>query len=325
MSKSSGGLLSGLEVAVTVDDQFQWTGIPFPEGHGPHTVSKKMMKAFEAYGVPGVYAFNSTAPTEEDPRVLDILDDWCAAGHYVGNHTHQHISLNWLDVDTYLRDIETSERLLSRWIEASPSRYFRYAFAMEGDSATKTRQVQTHLSQNGFLSSPVTLWFYDAQFMVAYDRALRLTDRAAQRWIEDTLVDTAIEQIENQAAAATAALGRSPAHIMLIHGTTVAGATIERILGRLTEEGVVFVTSERAMADPANVIGSPVTTRQFRNSTQKWAEHAGVSIPDVPPAVLAEVEKAAPIEGMSYDEVLGRAIQEWTRRVPFTPVPADFH
>ncbi|MEV0702772.1 hypothetical protein AB0I53_33295, partial [Saccharopolyspora sp. NPDC050389] len=48
-----------------------------------------------------------------------------------------------------------------------------------------------------------------------------------------------------------------------------------------------------------------------------------VSIPDVPPAVLAEVEKVAPIEGMSYDEVLGRAIQEWTRRVSFTPVPAD--
>jgi len=325
MSDTQTDPLSGLKLAVTVDDQFQWTGIPFPAGHGPRSISRAMINAFAAHNVPEVYAFNSTAPTDDDPSMLDILDDWCAAGHHVGNHTHQHVSLNWVDVDTYLRDVDMSERILSKWIDHAPTRYFRYAFGMEGDEFRKTQQVQTHLSRTGFLSSPVTIWFYDAQFMVAYDRAIQLDDRDARRWIEDTMIETAIDQIRTQAAASTAALGRLPAHILLVHGTTVAGATIDRILERLVKSGVVFITSEEAMSDPANVIGAPVTTRQFRNSTQKWAEHAEVGLPNMPPAVLEDVEKAALIEGMSYDEVLGRAIQKWTTKIPFTPVPQDFH
>lgn len=317
--------LSGTEIAVTVDDQWQWTGIPFPPGRGPRMVAKAMIEAFANHSVPGVYAFNSTAPTENDQTALQILDDWCEAGHFIGNHTHQHISLNWLDVDTYISDIDASEKILANWIDASPSRYFRYAFGMEGDTVEKTRQVQAHLSKTDYLSAPVTVWFYDAQFMVAYDRAIQLDDRAAMATIEDMLVTTAIAQIERQVQAAHAAIGRNSAHIMLIHGTTVAGATIDRVLGELAQRGVTFVSLEKAMDDPVNLVGPPLTTRCFRNSTQKWAQWAGVEIADTPPAVLAEVEQIASIDGMSYNEVLGRAIAQWTQRIPFTPVPTDFH
>lgn len=317
--------LNGLRVAVTIDDQFQWTGIPFPEGHGPTSVSRQMIEAFANHSVPEVYAFNSTAPTDDDPSVLSILDDWCAAGHHVGNHTHQHISLNWLDVDTYLSDVDKSEKILGPWLDQAPTRYFRYAFAMEGDTLEKTRQVQTHLTSTGFLSSPVTLWFYDAQFAIAYQRALALGDTDAQKWIEDTLVRTAIDQTRKQAAAAASALGRSPAHILLVHGTTVAGVTLDRILAELARLGVQFITSEEAMRDPANVIGSPLTTRQFRNSSQKWAEFAGVEVDDVPPAILADLEEVAKLDGQSWNEVLGGATAEWARRIPFEPVPTDFH
>lgn len=317
--------LAGLKVALTVDDQFQWTGIPFPAGYDPARISKVMIEAFAEHSVPGVYAFNSTAPTDDHPEYLDILDDWMAAGHYVGNHTHQHISLNWLDVDTYLRDVDASQKILDRWIEASPSRYFRYAFGMEGDQFEKTLQVQTHLTKRGFLSNPVTCWFYDAQFMSAYHRALELKDREAMSQVENLIVETAIVQIRRQAEAAQEAIGRIPPQLLLIHGTAVAGATIGRICGELRRLGVEFITSEEAMADPANVIGAPYTTRQFRNMTQKWAESEGFTIPDMPPAVLEQVEQIAVIEGESFDEALARAIREWTKRVEFTPVPGDFH
>lgn len=317
--------LNGLRVAVTVDDQFQWTGIPFPKGHGPRSVSTQMIEAFANHSVPGVYAFNSTAPTDDNPEFLKILDTWCEAGHHVGNHTHQHISLNWIDADTYVSDVDKSEQILRPWLESAPSRYFRYAFAMEGDTFEKTRRIQTHLTNTGYLSSPVTLWFYDAQFAVAYQRALALGDLSAQKWIEDTLVQTSIDQTRTQAAAAARALGRSPAHILLIHGTTVAGATLDRILAELARLGVQFITSEEAMRDPANVIGAPLTTRKFRNSTQKWAEFAGVDLADVPPAILDDVEDAAKLAGQSWNEVLGGAIVEWAQRIPFEPVADDFH
>ena len=324
MTNEADGQLTGLKIAVTVDDQFQWAGVPFPDGYSPRSVSVKMIEAFDAHGVTGVYAFNSTAPTDAHPSYLDILDDWCAAGHHVGSHTHEHLSLNWLDVDAYLRDVDAGEQILRQWIDAAPSRYFRYAFAMEGDTEDKTRRVQTHLTRTGFLSSPVTLWFWDAQFLAAYSRAVALSDRDALQWLEDTLVDTAITQIKNQVAAAAAAIGRSQAHILLIHGTAIAGQTIARILARLSDEGVVFITSEEALRDPANVIGPPLTTRQFRNTSQKWAELAGIPIKDVPPAVLEEVEETAVIDGMGFNDLMGGAIARCVQRIPCTPVVTDF-
>lgn len=317
--------LAGVRMAVTVDDQFQWTGMPFAQGWNPQRVSKAMIEAFAVHDVPGVYAFNSTAPTEDKPRDLDILDDWCAAGHHVGNHTHQHLSLNWMDADTYLEDMDASEQILNRWIEAAPTRYFRYAFAMEGDTEDKTRQVQRHLTRTGYLSNPVTLWFYDAQFMAAYHRAVELSDRGAMRWLEDSLVDTAVNQVETQVAATSGALGRPASHILLIHGTSVGGATIERILRRLAESGVVFITSEEAMQDPANIIGPQLTTRQFRNTSQKYAEMAGQPIPGMPPAILDDVERTAVIEGMAFEDLLGAAIRESIQRVPCVPVVTDFN
>ena len=317
--------LAGAKIAVTVDDQFQWSGVPFARGWSPQRVSKAMIDAFADHGVRGVYAFNATAPTVGKPSDLDILDDWCAAGHHVGNHTHEHLSLNWMDVDTYLRDMDASEQLLSRWIEKSPTRYFRYAYAMEGDTEEKTRRVQSQLTKAGYLSNPVTLWFYDAQFMVAYQRAVALSDRNSMQWLEDNLVDTALDLITSQVAAAVSALGRSPSHILLIHGTAIAGATIGRILGQLAEADVVFVTSEEAMQDPANVIGPQLTTRKFRNVTQKYAELAGDPIPNMPPAILEEMERIAVIEGMAWSDVIGAAMRRSIERLGCTPDVTDFH
>ena len=68
----STSILNGLKIAVTVDDQWQWIGIPFPAGHDCRTVSRAMLDAFSAHGVPGVYAFNSTAPTEEKACLLEL-------------------------------------------------------------------------------------------------------------------------------------------------------------------------------------------------------------------------------------------------------------
>ena len=62
MTNEADGQLSGLKIAVTVDDQFQWAGVPFPDGYSPRSVSAKMIEAFDAHGVTGVYAFNSTMP-----------------------------------------------------------------------------------------------------------------------------------------------------------------------------------------------------------------------------------------------------------------------
>lgn len=298
-----------IKLAITVDDVYQWSGIPFPDGYSPHTVTRSLLQAFERNGVEQVYAFSNTRPIDEDPGLTGVLDAWCEAGHHIGNHTHYHSSLNWVQPGTYIEDIERSEAVIGDWIDRAPSRYFRYCMDMWGDTPEKTREVQTYLAKAGYTPAPLTYWFYDAQFMTPYMRTLKAGNTDDQAFLQDAFVDTAVSQLRNQVAAARASLGRDPVHIALVHGTAIAGDTYDRVLAAYGELGVEFVTLEEAMRDPANLIPPPVTTRMFRNFTQKWAEHAGVDIPDTPaPAILEKVSATSPIEGMSDAEVLGPAI-----------------
>mgnify|MGYP000636838830 CR=1 FL=1 len=87
--------------------------------------------------------------------------------------------------------------------------------------------------------------------------------------------------ILNQAAAAREVFGRQPAHIALVHGTPIAADAYAEVLAAYAAAGVQFVTLEEAMSDPANQIVPPTVTRYFRNSTQKWAEHAGIGVADL--------------------------------------------
>ncbi|WP_159085846.1 polysaccharide deacetylase family protein [Aeromicrobium chenweiae] len=312
-----------IKLAVTVDDPFMWKGADFPPDYSPAGVATSMADAFAEHGVPGVYSFASTLPTDDHPEWLEALDSWVERGHHVGAHTHSHSSLNWGPADPYIDDIDRNMGILEPWIAQAPTRYFRYAFDMWGDEQAKTDAVQLHLARRGYVPAPITTWFYDVQFLVSYIRTLVAGDEEGRAWIRKTFASTAVESLRSQAAAARAVFGRDPVHIALIHGTPVAGDCYGDVLAAYAEHGVEFVTLEEAMADPANQIVAPTVTRFFRNSTQKWAEYAGIDVENTPPQVLHQVREICLIEGMDENAVLGPALVAAAESVGATFVPTD--
>ena len=42
----------------------------------------------------------------------EIFDHWSEAGHRIGNHTHYHANLNWVDEGKYIHDIERTAELI---------------------------------------------------------------------------------------------------------------------------------------------------------------------------------------------------------------------
>jgi peptidoglycan/xylan/chitin deacetylase (PgdA/CDA1 family) len=312
-----------LKIAISVDDVFLWPGVPFPDGYSAGSVTQTLTRWFAEYGVPGVYAFSATAPMDGDPSAPDVLDAWCEAGHHVGSHTHNHPSLNWLPAQDYIADIERSVALIEPWIARAPTRYFRYAFDMWGDTAAKTDEVQAHLARTGYLPAPISTWFYDAQFVAPYLRATVTQDREAQRWVQDAYVETAVSQLRHQVAAARRMFGRDPIQIALVHGTPITGDTYGRVLEQYAELGAEFVTLEEALEDPVNQIVPPTVTRYFRNSTQKWAAYLGDTVEDAPPAILDRVRAVAPVPELDERVIFGEAFDSIGRAVGATPVMAD--
>lgn len=293
-----------IRLAVTIDDLFLWKGTPVPPERSPLRTAKELTLAFERHGIEGVYSFSNTAPPEDDPALYQVFDHWSEQGHYVANHTHRHPSLNWIEPATYIDDIEYTEKLIDRWSSLAPTRYFRYCMDMWGDTPEKQEAVEAYLQRSGYTSSPVSAWFYDHAWIVPYWRAFKKRDRDAQAWLRQSFVDTAVEQLRTQATAARQMFGRDPAQIWLSHGTPIAGECMDQILDTFAAANVEFVSLEEAMADPMYAT-QPVVTERFRNMVQKWAQAKGVTIPNMPPAILAEVESIAEIEGESTEEVFG--------------------
>lgn len=312
-----------LKLAITVDDLFEWVGSARFEESQSLKNARRLTDAFASHSIKDVYAFSNTAPADDDPTLYRVFDHWSERGHHVGNHTHQHASLNWVTPTHYISDIERTEALIAPWSNLAPFRTFRHCFDMWGDTSAKRDEVVEWLLRAGYRIAPISLWFYDGQFSLAYTRALIARDETAQAWLRERFVETAVNQLQLQAAAAQLIFGRDPIHIWLIHGTPIAAACIAAILDRFAEAGVVFVDLEEALADPMNQ-RQPIVTAKFRNQVQKWAEWKGVAIEDCPPAILSDLEQVCPRPGVSEPEVMEKMMLRLTRSMGMPPVQAGF-
>jgi peptidoglycan/xylan/chitin deacetylase (PgdA/CDA1 family) len=312
-----------VKLAVTVDDLFLWPEVGHQNGFSPASCSESLMRAFATNGVPAVYAFSATFALDDDPALTSVLDEWCATGHHIGGHTHFHACLNWLGAKRYIEDIDQSHELIEQWVAKAPTRYFRFAMDMLGDTQSKTNEVLTHLAQTGYMHAPISYWFYDTQFVFPYDRAKRLDKQDDLEWLRDKFVETAVSCLRGQVAASEQCLGRVPAHISLVHNSPIAADTYDRVLEAYAEAGAEFVTLEEAMRDPANMIVAPGANPHFRNLTQRWAEVLGVEIEGTPPEVLEELDAIAPIDGWDSYTLFSKALDGMARGTGATPVLQD--
>lgn len=304
-----------IRLAISMDDLLLWPDMPLAAGYSHLNITQAMTKAMKGHGVTGTYAFSATSPADSRPELYGVFDHWAEAGHHIANHTHHHANLNWVTVPNYLADIERTETLIEPWARRAPTRYFRYCMDNWGNTPEKHEGVQAYLDRNGFTAAPISIWFYDTEFLAPHWRALKAGDADGVKRVRQLFVDTAEKQLRVQAAAARAMFGRDPAHIWLIHGTPLAADCLGAILDRFAAANVTFVGLEEAMADPFNRDAVPIVTPRFLNQVQKWAALKGVAIEDCPPAVFEEIDRISPMPGHSTPEVMGRVFRAISDRV----------
>jgi len=299
-----------IKLAISMDDLFLWPNMPIAPGYSHLSITKAMTNALAAHRIKGAYAFSATLPAEKQPDLFSVFDHWVECGHHIANHTHHHANLNWVTAPKYIADIERTETLIEPWSSKAPTRYFRYCMDNWGNTPEKHASVQAYLDRHGFKAAPISIWFYDVEFLAPHWRAIKAGDADGATWLRKAFVDTAENQFRVQAAAARAMFGRDPVHIWLIHGTPLAADCLGEILDRFAAAGVVFVSLDEAMAEPLNNAPVPIITPRFLNQVQKWAEVKGLPIEDCPPrAMLEAIERVAPMPGLSGPEVSARVFK----------------
>ncbi|WP_066657378.1 MULTISPECIES: polysaccharide deacetylase family protein [unclassified Sphingomonas] len=226
-----------------------------PRGAGafldPDARAKKLTAALKRAGVKQAVFFvnpgNIGQPGHGDG--VANLDRYVKAGHVLANHSWSHPKLGNTDATVYLADLDRAEA----WLKARPGYrpWFRFPFLDEGGKdKVKRDAIRAGLKARGLINGYVTAESSDwniESLTIAAKQAGKKIDMKALR---DLYVESHVEAAEFYDALAVKTLGRSPAHVMLLHETDIAALFIGDLVKALKARGWTIVTADQAYADP---------------------------------------------------------------------------
>ena len=237
----------GKRIALTFDD--------VPRGPGafltPDQRTEGILSGLAAAGVDQAAFFVTTGNLERpfgaggEARIMM----YTGAGHVIANHSHRHARLSQIPADEYLADVDRA----AAWLRNRPNSrpWFRYPFLDSGRAdKAKRDSVRAGLAARGLGHGYVTVdgadWNMEA-LTVAAREAGKSMDMAALRTL---YVETMVGAAEYYDGLARRTLGRSPAHVLLLHETDLAALFIADLVAALRKAGWEIVTADEAYADP---------------------------------------------------------------------------
>ena len=234
-------------IAITFDDVPRQRGAFF----GPDERTARLLAALKGAGVAQAAFFvtpgNLARPDGAGGEAR--IAAYARAGHVLANHSFSHARLSAMPADAYVADIDRAEA----WLKGRKGRrpWFRLPYLDEGGrDKAKRDAVRAALAARGLRNGYVTVdgadWNMEALTAKAV-AAGKTVDTAA---IRDLYVETHLEAAEYNDALARRTIGRSPAHVLLLHETDLAALFIPDLVAGLRKAGWTMVTADAAYRDP---------------------------------------------------------------------------
>jgi peptidoglycan/xylan/chitin deacetylase (PgdA/CDA1 family) len=280
-----------MRMAFTLDDLPVYPHMALPDGHTPQSVAAQIIDSLGRNGVSGVFALANSWALDVDQEYEHILDDWLAAGHHIGNHTHSHPLLNETSADDFIHDINVADELLAPWIAKAPLRAFRHPLELWGNTEEKLVQVNAHLDRLAYQSAGVTSWFYEWEWDRAWRHLLQTGRTQDAERLKAEFVDYAAAQVAHDAENCRNVFGHEVIGIGLIHPVAFFTEVADAFFARLFAEGVAFVPLSEALDDPAYVRSGSIVTDAFQVYQIKMATADGRALDAVPPTHKAVIER----------------------------------
>jgi peptidoglycan/xylan/chitin deacetylase (PgdA/CDA1 family) len=239
------------KVAITVDDLPVHGDLPSTMTRSE--IAKKMIEAFKARAVPGVYGFVNAKNigTNGDVEKDSVLKVWTDSGFALGNHTFSHIDLNTNSVQAFEDEIVANESVLQGLMGARDWHWLRYPFLHEGDTLEKRYAVRKYLADHGYKIAQVTLDFGDYAWNNPYARCVAKQDTQAIAWLKSSYLSTAKDDIALDRKLSVMLFGRDIRYVLLLHIGALDSVMLPDLLDLFQKQGFDFVSLEEAEKDPA--------------------------------------------------------------------------
>jgi peptidoglycan-N-acetylglucosamine deacetylase len=234
-------------IALTFDDVPRDRGAFF----APDERSQKLLAALKQAKVKQAAFFlnpgNLDKPDGQggEARIMAYV----AAGHVIANHSFSHPFLSKTSAADYLADIDKAAAWLKGRKGYRP--WFRFPYLDEG-AADKVKRdavragLRARGLRNGYVTADGSDWHLEALTVQAVKDGKAL-DMAALRRL---YVGAQMSGVEYHDALARRTLGRSPAHVLLLHETDLAAMFIGDLVAELRLNGWTIISADEAFADP---------------------------------------------------------------------------
>jgi peptidoglycan/xylan/chitin deacetylase (PgdA/CDA1 family) len=240
-----------LEMAITVDD------LPvhgdLPSNMTRAEIAKKMIEAFKAKGVPGVYGFvnakniGANGDTEKD----SVLKIWVDSGFPLGNHTFSHIDLNAATPQAFEGEIVANESVLQELMGSRDWHWLRYPYLHEGDTLEKRHELRKYLADHRYKIAQVTLDFGDYAWNNPYARCVAKQDTQSIEWLKSSYLQAAKDDIDLDRKLSAQLFGRDITYVLLMHIGALDSVMLPDLLDLFKKMGFHFVPLNNAEKDPA--------------------------------------------------------------------------
>lgn len=181
---------------------------------------------------------------------LALVKRWSEAGHAIGNHTYSHMALSKKDLTLtgFTDDLVRADKLfggLPGW-----QRRLRFPYLKEGDTPSKRDGMRRWMAANQYLPAPVSIdgsdWYFSDRFL-AWRELHASEDPAAYRRV---YLAHLWDRARYYDGLAKRVLGRSPAHVMLLHTNAINAEFLPDVLAMFKDKGWDIVSPMLAFNDP---------------------------------------------------------------------------
>jgi len=207
---------------------------------------------------------------------LELVRRWGQAGHAVGNHTFSHTDFNSPDatVDGFAADVLRADQLLGDF--PGWTRRLRFPYLKEGENSRKRDGMREWMMSHGYRPAPVSIdtsdWYYNQRFLKW--RARHAGDDPGP--IRQAYLAHLWDRAQYYEGLGKATLGRSPAHVMLLHTSYINAEFLPDILDMFKAKGWKIVSPQDAFEDPLYAM-SPQTIPAGESILWALSKQAGGS------------------------------------------------
>lgn len=236
--------LNAQQIALTFDDAPRGDGRVYSGEERTTELIANLKKA----EVPSALFFVTAGHIK--PANKPRIDAYISNGHFVANHSHQHLSANRDDITmtTYLADIDRAHQILSQYDNFMP--LYRFPYLHEGNTISRRDSVRDHLAALGYQNGYVTVDNYDWYMERLLQQALRNGKTVNFDKLKTVYVNTLWETIQFYDNISKKHLGRSVKHVLLLHENDLAAMFVDDLVFFLREQGWEIITPQEAFTDP---------------------------------------------------------------------------